>query len=49
MSSLVKGMLRSFRTFDKDQSGFIDFREFLVAMDITTCGTPEEKLQWAFR
>lgn len=38
-----------FRTFDKDCSGFIDFREFLMAIDVTSCGSPEERLQWAFR
>ena len=38
-----------FRTFDSDKNGFIDFKEFLLAMDITSRGIPEEKLQWAFR
>jgi Ca2+-binding EF-hand superfamily protein len=38
-----------FRTFDTDQNGFIDFKEFLLAIDITSSGTPEEKLNWAFR
>ena len=37
------------RTFDTDKSGFIDFKEFLLAIDVTSTGTPEEKLQWAFR
>merc|ERR1712154_194632 len=37
-----------FRTFDKDKNGFIDFKEFLQAIDITSTGSPEEKLEWAF-
>merc|ERR1712042_159567 len=38
----------AFRTFDTDKNGFIDFKEFLLAMDVTSSGTPEEKLNWAF-
>ena len=38
-----------FRTFDTDQNGFIDFGEFLVAMYVTSAGSAEEKLTWAFR
>jgi len=37
-----------FRTFDTDKNGFIDFKEFLLAIDVTSTGTPEEKLEWAF-
>ena len=38
-----------FRTFDTDKKGFIDFKDFLLAIDVTAAGTPEEKLKWAFR
>ena len=38
-----------FRTFDTDRNGSIDFKEFLLAIDVTSSGNPEEKLSWAFR
>uniref|UniRef100_A0A1I8GW58 Neuronal calcium sensor 2 n=1 Tax=Macrostomum lignano TaxID=282301 RepID=A0A1I8GW58_9PLAT len=38
-----------FRTFDKDNSGKIDFKEFLLAINITSGGKPQEKLEWAFQ
>merc|ERR1712002_983947 len=37
-----------FRTFDSDKNGYIDFKEFLLAIDVTSNGNPEEKLNWAF-
>merc|ERR1711892_431653 len=37
-----------FRTFDTDKNGVIDFKEFLLSIDVTSSGTPEEKLNWAF-
>ena len=38
-----------FRTFDTNKSGTIDFREFMLALHLTTNGTPDEKLTLAFR
>lgn len=38
-----------FRLFDADKNGYIDFKEFLLAINVTSCGTPEEKLRWAFK
>ena len=38
-----------FRTFDTDKNGFIDFKEFLLAIDVTSSGSAEKKLSWAFR
>jgi len=38
-----------FRTFDTDQSGSIDFKEFLLAINVTSAGDNEEKVKWAFR
>jgi len=38
-----------FRIFDKDGDGSIDFKEFMIATDMSSCGDPAEKLRWAFR
>ena len=38
-----------FRIFDSDENGSIDFKEFVLATDITTSGAPEEKLRWTFK
>merc|ERR1712181_99947 len=40
---------RIFRIFDKDGNGSIDFKEFMLATDMTASGSPEEKLRWAFK
>ncbi|EFC47952.1 predicted protein, partial [Naegleria gruberi] len=37
-----------FRAFDKDNSGSIDYREFLATMAILSKGTIEQKLEFAF-
>ncbi|CAG5133496.1 unnamed protein product [Candidula unifasciata] len=38
-----------FRSFDKDKSGSIEFKEFLLAINITSNkGNPKDKLEWAF-
>lgn len=38
-----------FRTFDTDQNGYIDFKEFLLAINVTSAGSPTDKLKWAFK
>ena len=38
-----------FRIFDNDNNGFMDFKEFLMALDVTTCKTSEDKLRWTFQ
>ena len=36
-------------TLDSDESGYLDLREFLLAIELVAARTPEEKLIWAFR
>ncbi|XP_078662356.1 neurocalcin homolog [Branchiostoma floridae x Branchiostoma belcheri] len=37
-----------FRTFDRDGSGSVDFREFLCGMSALLRGTTAQRLRWAF-
>ena len=34
---------------DTDGNGYLDFKEFILAIDLVAARTPEEKLLWAFR
>ena len=38
-----------FRIFDSDGNQFLDFKEFLMALDVASCRDEREKLEWAFR
>ena len=38
-----------FQIFDPNNSGTINFKEFVLATDISSSGDPKEKLKWTFR
>ncbi|KAI8879048.1 calcium-binding protein NCS-1 [Backusella circina FSU 941] len=38
-----------FNVFDNDKNGTIDFKEFIVALSITSRGRVDEKLIWTFK
>ncbi|CAF0779606.1 unnamed protein product [Brachionus calyciflorus] len=38
----------AFDTFDKDESGFIDFHEFVVSFNLLSNGDIKSRLEWVF-
>lgn len=38
-----------FNTLDSDNNGYLDFKEFMLAVDLVAARTPDEKLLWAFK
>lgn len=38
-----------FKAFDADDSKYVDFKEFIIALSITLRGTQEQKLNWTFK
>ena len=38
-----------FRVFDEDDSGTMDFGEFMMASNCTNMSSPKEKLEWIFK
>jgi len=38
-----------FRTFDKDENGVVDFKEFLIGLCVSSGDDTDKKLKWAFK
>ncbi|CUM68390.1 uncharacterized protein PRCAT00006113001 [Priceomyces carsonii] len=38
-----------FRVFDLDNSKYIDFKEFIIVLSITSRGSDDQKLTWSFK
>ncbi|EGV62676.1 Calcium-binding protein NCS-1 [Yamadazyma tenuis] len=38
-----------FKVFDVDKSNYIDFKEFIVALSVTSRGSMDQKINWSFR
>ena len=38
-----------FRVFDIDHNGFVDFKEYMISIDVIVGGSAEEKVKWAFK
>lgn len=38
-----------FKVFDVDNSKYIDFKEFIIALSITSRGSTEQKMNWSFK
>lgn len=38
-----------FKVFDVDKSSYIDFKEFIIALSITSRGSIDQKVNWSFK
>ena len=50
MGTMKRSMAKSlFRVFDEDDSGRMDFEEFMMASNCSNMTSPEDKLEWIFK
>ena len=50
MGTMKRSMAESlFRVFDEDDSGSMDFEEFMMASNCSNMASPEDKLEWIFK